>query len=148
MPTQPTVTVAAVVERNGLFLMVEERVDDRLVINQPAGHLESGESLVDAVVRETREETGWTFVPQGLVGIYRWTKPSQQTTYVRVCFFGSVTTHDAGQPLDTGIERASWLSRSDLIQRSAELRSPMVLRCLDDFSAGKHFPLEALVDLA
>jgi 8-oxo-dGTP pyrophosphatase MutT (NUDIX family) len=148
MPTKPAVTVAAVVERNGSFLMVEERVDDRLAINQPAGHLEAGESLIEAVVRETREETAWTFVPQGLVGIYRWTRPSQRNTYVRICFYGVVTTHDPHQSLDAGIERAAWLNRNDLVRRAAELRSPMVLRCIDDFLAGKRFSLEALVDLA
>lgn len=150
---KPDVTVAAVVEREGRFLVVEERVRSRLVINQPAGHLEKGESLVQAVIRETLEETAWHFVPQSVVGIYLWNQAARSgegpaRTFLRVAFHGTVTHHEGGRTLDTGIERALWLSREQLAAQPARLRSPLVLRCVDDYLAGRRFPLEVLTDLA
>ncbi len=153
MTWKPDVTVAAVVEREGRFLVVEERVRSRLVINQPAGHLEKGESLVQAVVRETLEETAWQFVPETLVGVYLWTQPVRSgdtlpgRTFLRVAFHGAVTRHDASRTLDTGIERAVWLSREQLAAQPARLRSPLVMRCVDDYLAGRRYPLDLLSHL-
>jgi ADP-ribose pyrophosphatase YjhB (NUDIX family) len=141
----PRVTVAAVVERQNRFLMVREGIDGQLVHNQPAGHLEDGESLLAAVCREVKEETAWTFRPEGLVGIYRWRMPDGGRTYLRFCFHGGCADHDPGQPLDEGIAEAAWLSREALAD--APLRSPLVLRCLDDYLAGRRLPLNALQDL-
>ncbi len=146
MPWKPHVTVAAVIERNSRFLTVEEVSDGQLVYNQPAGHLDEGESLITAVVRETQEETAWSFTPEALVGIYRWRNPDNNSTYLRVCFTGQCTSHDPNQRLDTGIVRAEWLSRAEL-DASGRLRSPMVMRCIDDYLAGIRYPLDLLSDL-
>lgn len=144
----PHTTVASVIERSGRFLMVEELDrDGRNVFNQPAGHLEEAESLLQAVVRETREETGWGFTPQTLVGVYRWQVPPAETTYLRFCFHGSCHDHQPEQPLDDGILRAVWLSRDELAAQPQRLRSPMVLRCIDDYLAGCRYPLELINDL-
>lgn len=143
---KPHVTVAAVVERSGQFLVVEEFAAEQLVYNQPAGHLDEGESLIAAAVRETREETAWSFTPEALVGIYRWRNPDSNSTYLRVCFTGDCANHDPNQRLDTGIVRAVWLSRAEL-SASGRLRSPLVLRCIDDYLAGVRYPLDLLSDL-
>ena len=143
---KPHVTVAAVVERNNRFLIVEEESDRQLVYNQPAGHLDEGESLINAVVRETLEETAWSFIPEALVGIYRWQNPGNRNTYLRICFTGHCTEHDPGRPLDEGIMQALWLSRSELIA-TERLRSPMVLRCIDDYLGGQRYPLDLLTDI-
>jgi 8-oxo-dGTP pyrophosphatase MutT (NUDIX family) len=148
MSARPRVTVAALAEELGCFLVVEEEHFGTLVYNQPAGHLEAGESLVDAVCRETLEETGWRFAPTYLVGVYRWHRPEDGVTFVRFCFAGTCTDYDPARPLDAGIRRALWLPRADLVAPTARLRSPMVLRCIDDYLAGQHFPLDMLVDLA
>ena len=147
MPSPPIVSVATVIERDGAFLFVEETVKSRIVVNQPAGRLEAGESLVNAAIRETLEETGWTVEPLGLVGIYRWTSECEGKAYVRVCFYGRALTHDAQRPLDTGIRCALWLDYAALLQRVHELRTPLVLRCVDDYLAGRRFPLDLLVDI-
>jgi len=148
MTWKPHVTVAAVAERDGRFLLVEEIIDGRRVINQPAGHLDEGESLVQAVVRETREETAWTFEPEALVGIYRWRSPRDGETFVRVTFCGQCTGHDDRQPLDKEIVRTAWLSREALAERRARLRSPLVLRSIDDYLEGRRHPLDLLVEVA
>jgi 8-oxo-dGTP pyrophosphatase MutT (NUDIX family) len=142
MTVRPDLTVAAVVERDGQFLLVEERVGNRMVFNQPAGHVERGEQFVDAVVRETLEETAWTFRPQALIGIYLWEQAEKQRSFLRITYFGEVTHHDATRPLDRGIERAVWLDRDQIIARSSRLRSPMVLRCIDDYLEGTRYPLD------
>lgn len=143
MVWRPDVTVAAIAEEDGRFLMVEERIQGRLVYNQPAGHLESGESLIDAVIREAREETAWEFAPQALVGFYLWDHVEGVTT-LRACFTGRVHSHHPHERLDTGIERAVWLSRDELLERTERLRTPLVMRCLDDYLAGQRVPLEVL----
>jgi len=148
MPSPPIISVATVVERDGAFLFVEETVKSRLVINQPAGRLEAGESLVNAAVREALEETGWEIEPLGLVGIYRWTSKREGKAYVRACFHGRALRHDTQRPLDTGIVRALWLDHATLLQRVQDLRSPLVLLCVNDYLAGRRFPLELLVDIA
>jgi 8-oxo-dGTP pyrophosphatase MutT (NUDIX family) len=140
------VTVAAIIERDGRFLVVEERSGGRLVLNQPAGHLEQGESLLAAVARETLEETGHRFEPDYVVGVYLWRSEEADTTYLRVAFCGAVEpsadVHAAS--LDDGIVAVHWLSRAQLLRRGHELRSPMVLRCLDDYLAGQRYPLDCL----
>jgi len=144
----PHTTVASIIERSGRFLMVEELDrDGKTVFNQPAGHLEEAESLLDAVIRETREETGWGFVPQALVGIYRWQVPPAETTYLRFCFHGRCHDHQPELPLDDGILRAVWLNRDELAANPHQLRSPMVLRCIDDYLSGCRYPLELINDL-
>jgi 8-oxo-dGTP pyrophosphatase MutT (NUDIX family) len=144
----PEVTVAAIVEREGRFLMVEERSAGRLVLNQPAGHLEDRETLVDAVIRETREETAWRFTPAALIGTYLWRNPDNERTFLRFAFCGSVDDHAPEQPLDTGIVRAVWLSHEQLLAQPGRLRSPLVLRCLDDYLRGMRQPLESVAALS
>lgn len=147
-PQRPRLTVAAVVEHDGRFLLVEERVGSgNLVINQPAGHVEHGESLVDAAVREAFEETAWRFTPQALVGVYLWAHPSGLSSYLRVCFCGTVDDHVPGSSLDEGVERAIWLSREELQAEQARLRSPLVLSVVDDYLAGERYPLSLLKTL-
>ncbi|MFO7305054.1 MAG: NUDIX hydrolase [Gammaproteobacteria bacterium] len=147
MTVRSDLTVAAIVEREGRFLLVEERISDRLVLNQPAGHVERGETIVQAVVRETLEETAWAFVPEALVGIYFWEQPERNRSFLRFAICGTVTEHYAQRRLDRGIERAVWLSREEIAMRAARLRTPMVLRCIDDYRAGRRFPLELIEGL-
>ncbi len=143
---KPNVTVAAVVERDGRFLLVEEETTNGLALNQPAGHLEEGESLLEAVTRETLEETGWEFRPQALLGIYRWRSP-RGVTYLRFAFVGALGTHDAGRELDAGIVRALWLSPAEIEAQRARHRSPQVQHCVADYLAGIHYPLTLLHDI-
>jgi 8-oxo-dGTP pyrophosphatase MutT (NUDIX family) len=144
MPSPPDVTVAALAERQGRFLLVEERIARRLVFNQPAGHVERGENLLQAVARETREETAWRFTSEAFLGAYLWRHPRTGRASLRFAFIGSVTDHDAAQPLDHGILRTHWLTRAQLLEREARLRSPLVLRCIDDYLAGQRRPLHGI----
>ncbi|NMG67257.1 NUDIX domain-containing protein [Azoarcus indigens] len=141
---KPNVTVAAVIEREGRFLMVEEETADGLRFNQPAGHLEEGESLIEAAVRETLEETAHRFVPEYLVGIYQWPRPQGDITYLRFAFGGAVGELVAGQALDQGIVRAVWMSVDELRASQARHRSPLILQCVDDWLAGRRYGLELL----
>ena len=142
---KPNTTVAAVIERDGKFLLVKEETSQGIRYNQPAGHLEANESLLAAVSRETLEESAYSFTPQHLLGIYRWHSPTSDTTYLRFAFTGKITGHDAERPLDTGIIQALWLTPNE-IRTSQELhRSPLVLRCVEDYLAGNRYPLELLV---
>lgn len=145
---KPHVTVAAIAERDNRFLIVEEAVDGRLVYNQPAGHLDDGESLTEAVIRETLEETAWSFLPEALVGIQLWRHPAHDASYLRFSFCGTCHEHDARQPLDTGIEQALWLTRDELIDSQHKLRSPMVLRTIDDYLEGHRYSLDILEHIA
>jgi len=138
---KPSATVAAVVERDGRFLFVEERVEGRLVLNQPAGHLDPGESLVAACRREVLEETAHRFEPTALVGIYRWHYAPRDVTFLRFCFRGRIEGVDE-RPLDREIVALHWLSRDELLERRAQHRSPLVQRCVEDYLAGRTFPLE------
>ena len=148
MTWTPRTTVAAIIEQDGRFLMVEERPDDGLsVFNQPAGHLEENEGLIDAVIRETREETAWGMRPEGLVGIYRWRNESKGDTYFRVTFSGSCLGEETGRPLDPDIIATHWMTPAEISQDADRLRSPLVLKSLDDYLAGKRYPLDLLVDL-
>jgi len=144
MVWKPDVTVAAVAERDGKFLFVEERASGRVVINQPAGHLEDGETFLDAVVRETLEETAWRFAPTALLGVYVWRPEHPSRTFLRVAFAGELRDHDPARPLDHGILRTRWLSRDELLAPRLRLRSPLVTQCVDDYLAGARYPLELL----
>ena len=144
---KPHVTVAAIIEHDGRFLMVEERSEGRLVYNQPAGHLDEGEGLIAAAIRETLEETAWQFMPTALIGLYRWQHPQKGNTYLRVCFAGTCHDHDPLRPLDKGIVRALWMSRAELMAHAERLRSPLVIQCIDDYLAGKRYPLDIIHDL-
>ncbi len=139
------VTAAAVIERDGRFLLVEEHVDGRLVLNQPAGHLDPGESLPTAAARETLEETGYGVVPSHLVGVYHWQNEAG-TTFVRFTFCGTHTPPMGAVKLDEGIVAVHWLTRAQMRARERELRSPMVLRCVDDYLAGARYTLDVVRD--
>jgi 8-oxo-dGTP pyrophosphatase MutT (NUDIX family) len=138
------VTVAAVIERDGRFLLVEEEADGRRVLNQPAGHLDPGESLVQAVAREVLEETAHRFAPTGLLGVYRWLYDREAVTFLRFAFAGRIEGVEAGRALDRGILALHWLTPAELKQKSAQHRSPLVMRCVEDFLAGRHYPLDLL----
>ena len=141
---KPNATVAAVIERDGKFLLVEEDTDDGVRLNQPAGHLDEGESLIAACVRETLEETAWHFVPGNLLGIYQWRRPQGDVTYLRFAFSGVLGAHEAGRKLDHGIRRALWLSIDEIITSQAIHRSPLVMQCVNDFLAKRQFPLDLI----
>ena len=138
------VTVAAVVERAGRFLLVEERIEGRAVFNQPAGHLEPGENLLQAVRREMLEETALPFEPRALVGVYQYELPDKHRTYVRFCFTGEVGQAVPGAELDADIIATHWLTRAEIEALGERLRSPMVLRCIQDHQAGQRWPLDCL----
>jgi 8-oxo-dGTP pyrophosphatase MutT (NUDIX family) len=140
---RPSVTVAAVIERDGRFLFVEELQDGRRVLNQPAGHLDPGESLIDACRREVLEETAHRIEPTALVGIYRWYYEPAAVTFLRFCFSGRILGIE-DRPLDKEILELHWLSEKELKDRSPQHRSPLVRQCLDDHLAGRNFPLDVL----
>jgi 8-oxo-dGTP pyrophosphatase MutT (NUDIX family) len=146
--TRPAVTVATVVERDGLFLLVEEETRLGRKFNQPAGHLEPTETLPQGAARETLEETGWLVVPTALIGVYRWDATDNGMTYVRFSFAGEAREHDAARPLDVGIVRAVWMSYDEIVARRADHRSPLVIRSIDDYRAGKRWPLNFVQELA
>ena len=143
MPLKLDLTVAAIAEDCGRFLFVQERAARRVVLNQPAGHVESGESLVEAVVREAREETGRDFRPEAVTGLYLWQGPAGRTT-LRVAFAGRVGERDGSLALDRAIIRTLWLDRRELERRAAEHRSPLVQLCVEDFLRGARYPLDML----
>lgn len=145
---KPNVTVAAVVERDGKYLLVEEETAGGLAFNQPAGHLEAGESLVDAVVRETLEETAYHFRPTHLLGVYNWTRPDGEVTYLRFAFTGELRGWEAERRLDAGIVAAHWLTLDEVKATQERHRSPLILRCIEDLRAGRRFPLDLLVHFA
>ena len=144
---KPSVTVAAIIERDGRFMLVEEETSDGIRFNQPAGHLDPGESLEQAVIRETLEETAHDFIPTALVGMYlsRYlsSRTQQEVTYLRFAFAGTL-----GQgydlPLDDGILRTVWMTRAEMLACQEKHRSPLVLRCVDDYLLGKRAPLSLL----
>ena len=145
---KPAVTVAAVIERDGRYLLVEEETPEGLMLNNPAGHLDPGESPLEAVVREALEETAREFRPEFFLGAYlaRFVRPARQedVTYLRLAFGGSVGEAIAGQALDRGIVRTLWMSLEELRATAARHRSPLLLRCCEDHAAGRRLPLEAI----
>lgn len=145
---KPNVTVAAIIERDGHFLLVEEKADGALVLNQPAGHLDEGESLLDAVVRETLEETAWHIVPEALLGVYRWPHPDKGITYLRFAFIGRALRPEPNSTLDDGIVRALWLTPEAIGRERHRHRSPQVQRCIDDYLAGQRYSLALIKDLS
>jgi 8-oxo-dGTP pyrophosphatase MutT (NUDIX family) len=148
-PWKPSVTVAAVIERDGRFLLVEEQTDAGIRLNQPAGHLDPGETLLAAAARETLEETAFAFTPTQLLGIYLWrAEPppaGNGATYLRFAFCGELGPFDTARPLDDGILRALWLTPAAIAARAAEHRSPLVQRCVDDYLSGVRYPLDLLL---
>lgn len=145
MQWKPNTTVAAIAEQDGRFLLVEESIKGNLVFNQPAGHLEHGETLMEAVKREVIEETAWEFEPQNLVGVYLYPNPHRaDITYLRFCFYGHCIKEHKGQALDEGIVRAVWLTREEIEKEHARMRSPLVVRCIDDYLNGNQYPLDLI----
>jgi len=147
MVWKPHTTVAAIIEQKQRFLLVEERVNGCVVFNQPAGHVDANERLIDAVIRETQEESAYTFKPTHIIGCYYWQKQDKSTTYMRVCYTGEITHHHPEQALDDGIIAAHWLTREEVTRCATKLRSPMVMRNIDDYLKGRRFPLDMITDL-
>ena len=150
---QPDVTVATVVVDSGRLLVVEETVRGRLVLNQPAGHLEPDESLLDAALRETREETGWDVRLTAFIGAYQWKAPPQPDGtdgrhYLRFAFAAEPVRHDPDRPLDEGIARALWMTPAELQAAESRHRSPLVWRAVSDYLAGRRHPLELMLQVA
>ena len=146
MVWKPHVTVAAVVYRDGKFLLVEEETEAGLAFNQPAGHLEEDEPLVDAVAREALEETAYHVRPTHLVGVYNWKHPSKEdTTYLRFAFAAELRGYEPDRRLDDGIVGARWLTLDEIRATQERHRSPMILQCCEDYLAGKRYPLDLLV---
>ncbi len=143
----PHVVVACVVERDGRFLIVEEQVNGQLLLNQPAGHWEQNESLIDAAKREALEETRWEVAPTDLLGLYHFDPPGLGYGFLRVAFAATALRERPELPLDAGIQRALWMTRGEIAASGARHRSPMVLRCVDDFLAGKRYPLDFIAHL-
>ncbi len=144
---KPNTVVAAVIEREGRFLFVEEiSPEGRVVINQPAGHLDAGETLLTAVTRETMEESAWEVEPRALIGVYLMEPAGSAVTYLRFCFHCEPLVHHPARKLDKEIIQPLWLSRDELIERQAQHRSPLVLRCVDDYLTGTRYPLSLIHD--
>jgi 8-oxo-dGTP pyrophosphatase MutT (NUDIX family) len=144
---RPAVTVATIVECDGRFLFVEEMTRSGLRLNQPAGHLEAAEALADAAARETLEETRYRVRPSAVVGIYRWQAVDTGATFVRFAFAADVLGHEPDRALDEGIVRALWLTYDELVAKRALHRSPLVLRCVDDWRAGRRLPLATVTEV-
>jgi len=144
---RPAVTVAAIVERDGAFLLVRERTRMGLKLNQPAGHLEPGETLAAGAARETLEEAAWRVEPQALVGVYRWDAPDNGATFVRFAYAAAPIAAVPGRALDDGIVDALWVPYDEIVARRDEHRSPLVLRCVDDYRAGRRWPLDLVQDV-
>jgi 8-oxo-dGTP pyrophosphatase MutT (NUDIX family) len=141
---KPHVTVAALVEREGRFLLVEEHTVDGVRLNQPAGHLDEGESLVEACAREALEETAYKVSVDALVGIYQWPRPDRAITYLRFAFACTALSEEAGRALDEGIIRAVWLTPAELAAQPERWRSPLVMQCIEDYRAGQRYPLAVI----
>lgn len=141
---KPNVTVAAVVERDGAFLLVEEHTPDGIRYNQPAGHLEAGESLIEAVIRETLEESACDFSPEALLGVYQYRQTGSGITYLRFAFTGKLSAPHPERALDSGILRALWMPVDEIRACRDRHRSPLLMQCIDDFLAGRRYPLQLL----
>jgi 8-oxo-dGTP pyrophosphatase MutT (NUDIX family) len=145
---KPSVTVAAIIERGGRFLLVEEETAEGLKLNNPAGHLDPGETPVEGCIRETLEESAYAFSPTALLGVYlgrsKKNATGEDTTYLRIAFCGEVGELDVLRPLDTGIARTLWLTPEEVRASADRHRSPLVLKCIEDYLAGVRYPLEAI----
>ena len=143
---KPSVTVAAVIEQDGRFLLVEEHTAEGLRLNNPAGHLDPGESPAQGCAREALEETAWHFTPTELVGIYlsRFQRPDTDITYLRFAFCGKLGAFEAQRTLDTGIVRALWMTPDEIRASTARHRSPLVLQCREDFLHGQRHPMDVV----
>ena len=144
---KPNTTVAAIIEQSGKFLLVEEKTERGNRFNQPAGHLEDGETLIQAVIRETMEESAYAFTPEALLGVYHWKHPHNDNTYLRFSFIGKAGLHYPMQALDDGIIRAVWMTIDEIREKQNLMRSPQVLMCIEDYLAGKRYPLEVVTHL-
>lgn len=144
MTWAPHVTVATIIEQDNRYLMVYEEADGKKVYNQPAGHLDPNETLKEAAIRETLEETGWSIELTGVVGVNLYTAPSNGITYFRTTFIAKALSHDTQRPLDTGIIEAVWLTYEELVARKDQLRSPMTMQIIEEYRAGRRFPLEVV----
>ena len=138
------VTVAAIIEQDKRFLLVEESIQGQHLYNQPAGHLEEDETLIEAVIRETLEETAAHFSPAHITGIYQWTQPENRQTFMRISFTGEITSFEEGRQLDEGILRAVWLTEMEIKALQKQHRSPLVLQCIHDYQQGQRYPLELI----
>jgi ADP-ribose pyrophosphatase YjhB (NUDIX family) len=147
MQWMPHATVAAIVEDNGKFLLVEETTERGNRFNQPAGHLEDNETLIQAVIRETLEETAYAFKPESLLGVYHWKHTHNDTTYLRFAYIGSVSNHQPLLALDEGIIRAVWMTADEMRTNAMLMRSPQVLTCVEDYLSGQKFPLSVVTHL-
>lgn len=141
---EPHITVATVIERNGKFLLVREHAAGQEVLNQPAGHVEAGETLIQAAFRETLEETAWQVEITDFLGVYVYQPAPGGAVYYRFCFVASALQHDSSQKLDRGIIEALWLSAAELRAATEQHRSPLVMRCMDDYLSGQRMPLSSL----
>jgi len=146
MSWTPHATVATVVEKDGRYLIVEEASNGRQVLNQPAGHVEDGEFIVAAARRETLEETGWEIEPTHLIGIYTYKAPHSKVTYYRFCYAAKALQHHPDLPLDDDIDQVHWFTLDEITSRTDVLRSPLVLKCIEDYLAGQKFPLDLIYE--
>ena len=144
MNCAPHVTVATIVERDGRFLLVYDEADGKQVYNQPAGHLDPNETLQEAAIRETLEETAWHVTLTGVVGVNLYEAPSNGVTYLRTTFIAEALNQDTERSLDTGIIEAVWLTYEEILERRAQLRSPMTLQIIDEYRAGRRFPMDVI----
>ncbi len=142
----PHITVATIVERGGRYLVVEERPHGSPALNQPAGHLEPGETLIAGAIRETLEETGYRVQPTHLVGVYIWTSPTNGATYYRFCYAAGIVEQIVDYPVDRDIDTHHWYTLTELRATVLMHRSPLVLRCVEDHAAGKRYPLDMIFD--
>lgn len=144
MVWKPHVTVAAVIEQNRRFLLVEEHTNHGVRFNQPAGHLEEGENLIAAIKREVYEETAWRFEPEHIVAIQLWRRNPESASFLRICFSGQCQDHDHDQMLDEGIIATHWLTRDEIAHERHRLRSPLVLISIDDYLKGNLHSLDLI----
>jgi len=140
----PHVTVATVIERDEKYLLIKEESEGELVFNQPAGHLEADETLIEAALRETYEETGWTVSIEGIVGIALYRSPINGITYHRNTFFASPVQHHPDQPLDEGIKAAVWMTYEEMLDNKQSMRSPLVIKAVAQYREGHRYPLEMI----
>ncbi len=141
---KPHTTVAAVLEQDGKFLLVEEHTPQGLLFNQPAGHWEPNETLAAGAAREALEESAYEFQPEYLLGVYRWHSNASDTTYLRFAFGGNILAHFPERALDKGIVRAVWMTPDEIRATTDRHRSPLILRCVEDYLAGKRYPLDLI----